>query len=159
MPSELHNSLTSLGVRWLRRQGFSVIATDLSTLGYRGREDILGFRSRCSAIIEVKVSRADFLVDRKKPHRNSRGIGLYRFYLCPENLIAPNELPSGWGLLHARGRSVIEVVRPLGNIWPGPDTDFREWIKFQHPQNLIAERSMLFSISRRLVQGKSILTT
>ncbi len=33
MPSVLHDELASLGAKWLKQQGFSVIATDLTVLG------------------------------------------------------------------------------------------------------------------------------
>ena len=157
MPTELHDNLANLGAKWLKRQGFGVVTTDLTALGVRERADAIGFRSTCSTIIESKISRADFLKDSKKPHRASGGLGLYRFYICPIDLIQPDELPSKWGLLYAEGKTVIEIVRPLGNMWPGHGTTHQEWSMFQHETSFEAERSILFSISRRLAQGKVIL--
>lgn len=155
MPSELHEDLSALAVKWVKRQGFSVIATDLSALGCRERADVVGFRSQCSIIVESKVSRGDFLADAKKPMRAAGGIGLYRFYICPPGLIRPEELPYGWGLLYGSGKKIEEVVRPQGNIWPGPNTTIDSWIPFQHEFDRQAERGILFSISRRLSAGKS----
>jgi hypothetical protein len=116
MPSELHDELAKIGAAWLKRNGFVVVATDLTALGCRERADVIGFRSQCSATIEAKVSRSDFLADRKKPHREAGGIGLYRFYICPVDLIAADELPARWGLLYVDGKRVAEVARPRGNI-------------------------------------------
>jgi len=156
MPSELHDELAALGAAWLKRNGFAVVATDLNALGCRERADVIGFRSQCSATIESKVSRGDFLADLKKPHCHTGGIGLYRFYICPAGLIAAEELPARWGLLHVTGRRVVEVVRPRGNIWPGPTTSIAGWSEWQHETDLDAERSVLFSISRRLALGRPI---
>lgn len=76
------------------------------------------FRASCSVLVEAKVSRADFLTDRLKPERQGecRGLGLYRFYLALPEVIGLANLPPGWGLLHAHGPRVLEVLRPLGNI-------------------------------------------
>jgi hypothetical protein len=56
-----------------------------------------------SYLVEVKVSRSDFLADKKKPHRKNpeTGMGKRRYVLCPKDMIQPNEVPEGWGLLWA----------------------------------------------------------
>ncbi|GGM25065.1 hypothetical protein GCM10009425_39870 [Pseudomonas asuensis] len=156
MPSEEHNRLTVLGARWLNRNGFAVVATELTCFGSREQPDVIGFRSSCSAIIEVKVSRADFFADSKKPERESGGLGNYRFYLCPEDMIKPEEVPPRWGLLYVKGRSVKSIVKPKGNLWPSlvmqPELALiaDEWIAYQHTPDYSAERQALFSIARRL---------
>lgn len=157
MPSQLHEQLAAIGAAWLKRNGFTVVATDLSALGCRERADVIGFRSQCSTVIEAKVSRADFLADLKKPHRLDGGIGLYRFYICPAGLIGAHELPARWGLLYADGGRIAEVVRPRGNIWPGEKVTVAGWTEWQHQTDLDAERSILFSISRRLTMGRPLL--
>jgi hypothetical protein len=159
VPSEEHIRLTDLGAKWLKRNGFSVVATELTCFGSREQPDVIGFRSSCSAIIEVKVSRADFFADQKKPERGSGGLGIYRFYLCPEGLIRQDELPPRWGLLYAKGRSVDTVLKPAGNLWPPLQMHPElaeiagDWIAFQHAPDLSAERQALFSIARRLSAG------
>lgn len=161
--SEEHHRLTKLGASWLRRNGFGVVTTELTSFGNRERPDVLGFRSSCSAMIEVKVSRADFLADQKKPERTCGGIGVYRFYLCPEGLIRPEELPAKWGLLYVSGRSVKAVRKATGNLWPAlkpqhPDAEavMGDWRDFQHESDADAERSALYSIARRLAAGATI---
>lgn len=159
MPSEEHNRLTALAARWLKRNGFGVVATELNCLGSREQPDAIGFRSRSSAIIEVKVSRDDFRADLAKPERRVGGLGLYRFYLCPAGMIEPNELPERWGLLYAKGRSIETVIAPQGNAWLQPADQVSdavlaapwsaEWLNFQHEPDLYAERSALYSIARR----------
>ena len=49
-------------------------------------------------MIESKVSRSDFKADAKKPERLFGGVGTYRFYITPLNMLLPEELPEGWGL-------------------------------------------------------------
>lgn len=156
MASQQHIDLVALGAKWLKKQGFGVIATEIQAAFCREQADVVGFRSTCSAIIEAKVSRGDFLADAKKPERSSegKGIGVYRFYLCPVGVIEPQDLPLKWGLLHEKGGKVIEVVRPLGNIWPGYGAD--HWKEWQHASSLESERAALFSIARRLAMGQSV---
>jgi len=64
--------------------------------------DLIGWRMGASILIECKVSRTDFLKDRKKVFRKYPsliGLGQKRFYLCPANLIQVSDLPKDWGLL------------------------------------------------------------
>ena len=155
MPSEQHAALVALGAKWLRKNGFGVVATELDSCGCRERPDVIGFRSMCSAIIEAKVSRSDFLADRKKPERSGApGVGVYRFYLCPVGVIRADELPPRWGLLHEDNGRVIEVLRPQGNIWPEFDgaPGMGNWHQFQHAPDVAAERRVLYSIARRLAK-------
>lgn len=157
MPSEHHTALVRLGEKWLHQNGFGVVSTELTAAGSRERADVIGFRSLCSALIEVKVSRRrDFLADAKKPERISGiGLGVYRFYLSPPDVIAVEDLPPKWGLLHAIGGKVIDVVRPKGNIWPGYSAkEGRNWRRFQHRADQAAERRVLYSIARRLAQER-----
>lgn len=151
MPSPEHARLVQLGARWLKKQGFAVIETELTSSKSREQPDVIGFRASCSVVIEVKVSRSDFLADQRKPERmgDRQGLGNYRFYLCPAGLLSPQEVPSKWCLLEATGAVISETIRPLGNAWPGLDTPMAGWAEFQHASNLVAERSMLFSIARR----------
>ena len=149
MTGELHQQLVTLGARWQKRQGFSVVATEIAVVGIGEQADIIGFRSTCSLLIEAKATRSDFLADAKKPHRTSGGLGVYRFYIAPVGVIEVADLPPRWGLLHAVGNKVIEVLRPTGNLWPAFGSTDGDWPRFQHEPNLTAERAVLFSIARR----------
>lgn len=152
MASHEHDQLVRMGASWLRRKGFGVVATELTCEGAGEQPDVLGFRSRCSAIIEAKVSRSDFQKDGKKPWRSSAAaLGVYRFYLCPEGLILPSELPERWGLLYACKNRVSEIVVPRGNLWPKyGETSQSDFLAFQHRNCELKERSALYSIARRM---------
>lgn len=117
-PANAHRELCQLAARWLRRPnsaggpGCQVALTE-GWAGWGGEiPDAIGFRDGGhldGSVIEVKTSRADFLADRRKPHRMdpALGLGRWRYYLCPADLIQPEELPPRWGLLWASGRGVI----------------------------------------------------
>lgn len=66
------------------------------------RVDAILFSVESSFLIETKVTRSDFLADQLKQLRINpeEGVGRYRYYACPEGLIAPEELPDKWGLIY-----------------------------------------------------------
>lgn len=75
--------------------------------------DAIGFRpGGCSILMEVKVSRADFLSDSRKPHRidPARGMGSWRFYVCPEGVIKVEDLPPKWGLFYFTPRKSLKPI-------------------------------------------------
>jgi hypothetical protein len=150
VPSELHENLCQKGVFWLKKNGFGVAAMNVWAFGSRERVDCIGYRQQCSAMIEVKVSRSDFLADKKKPERQSGGVGTYRFYLTPPGLIDVADLPSGWGLLEVAGKAVQMVHGPTGNIWPSTENAAgSDWERFVHAPCGLAERSILYTIARK----------
>lgn len=85
--------------------------------------DVLGFDAwGNSVLIEVKISRADFLRDKKKKHRwplwggtsgEPGGLGKRRFYACPDGLIKPDELPDGWGLIYVTDKKLFVVKEAI----------------------------------------------
>jgi hypothetical protein len=66
--------------------------------------------NEATVLVEVKVSKSDFLADRQKPHRAepNRGVGKYRYYMAPAGLIKVDELPNRWGLIEVNPRGVIQ---------------------------------------------------
>lgn len=109
MPSELHEALCEKAAKWLKRNGFGVVGTNVWATGSRERADCVGFRATCSVLIEAKASRADFKSDCKKPERHHGGVGTYRFYVAPEGLISVGELPPRVGI--------------TGVVWPYSKND------------------------------------
>lgn len=141
----------------MKLNGFLVVTTNLSALGCPERAEVIGFRSHCSAMIEAKVSGADFVADLKKPHRLSDGIGLYRFHICPSSLTSTEKLSSRWELLHVHANRITEIARPCGNISPKGTVTIAGWTEWQHEIDQDAERNVLFSIPRRLALGKPLM--
>jgi len=94
--------------------------------------DAIGWKKAChSVMVECKVTRADFLVDREKPWRQKpeRGVGSERFYLTLPGLIRVEELATGWGLLELR-RGRVEMVRESAK-------NLRTAMGFRYEMNLL----------------------
>lgn len=101
-----HRQLCDLAVKWLQRPasrsgpGCQVAFSECRADWKGETPDAIGFRAavfkEASVVVEVKVSRADFLADRKKPHRidPSLGMGTYRYFMAPASLIAPEGVAS-----------------------------------------------------------------
>lgn len=148
----LHDELVARAAKWLRSNcGCSVVLTELTAFTATGETpDAIGWRSNYSVLVECKATRGDFLADRRKPFRGSAesGMGSYRFYLCPPGLIAPDEVPEGWGLLYAQERTIQRVVGPKGNSWTyGENTNY---FNRRHEGSEIA---MLVSALRRVQEN------
>lgn len=118
-----HQELVEKSVKWLRKAlgqggaGCHVAVSEFPT-GWTGEvPDAIGFRAPSevlggSVVCEVKVSRSDFLVDAKKPHRNGEilGVGNHRFYVVPQGLIQIDELPPNWGLVEITERGAAKCI-------------------------------------------------
>lgn len=109
MSTITHAMLVARATAWLRRNGFKVALPELYTTATGEIPDAWGLNSGgTSCIIEVKVSRADFLRDRKKYFRRrpEAGMGNLRYYMAPVGIINLVDLPEGWGLLAVHGRII-----------------------------------------------------
>ena len=93
-----HTELVHYASNWLKRK-CPVVITGLATTGET--PDAIGWLGKFSILIECKTSIADFNKDKKKYFRYSpeRGLGQRRYFLTPEKLVTPNQLPLNWGLL------------------------------------------------------------
>jgi hypothetical protein len=107
-----HAQLVEKAVRWLRHYRCGVVLSEQACVSGE-MPDAIGWKRAChSVLVECKVTRSDFLVDRAKPFRlkPEQGVGCERFYLVPAGLLRREELPQGWGLLeHTRGE--IETLQ------------------------------------------------
>lgn len=120
-----HAEMCKLAVKWLQlpasRGGHGCkVAIDERRSGWSGEvPDAIGFRFLGSAndprdgtvLVECKVSRSDFLADFAKPHRQSGGLGNWRYYMAPQGLISPEELPAKWGLVEVNARGHLKLIR------------------------------------------------
>lgn len=73
--------------------------------------DAIGWRDGISILVECKATRSDFLSDKNKSFRVNprKGMGDWRFYLCPIDVIKVEDLPSGWGLLYVQKKSIRKI--------------------------------------------------
>lgn len=139
----LHNFLVKKSASWLRSHtnnikvpNCSVVVTELVCATPTGEiPDVIGFSNKGSVLIEVKVSRSDFLRDKNKVFRlvPEIGLGEQRFFCCPENIIDKKEVPENWGLLYSNEKGKIRLVK-----FPN-----------KQPSSLKGERAVLLSIIRR----------
>ena len=115
-----HSQLCKLALSWLKRpqsrggHGCKV-AIDECRTGWGGEiPDALGYRFDGSfmdgtVLVECKTSRADFLADQAKPHRQAGGVGNWRYYMA-EGIISVHELPDKWGLVEVNHRGHMKTV-------------------------------------------------
>lgn len=115
-----HKTCVQICTRWLWNK-CGVVLPEFVT--YEAEiADVLGFKRNDSYMIEVKVSRADFLRDKKKFFRavEEQGVGSYRYYACPRRLIGALDAPDGWGLIYiwpdGHARQMIAPDRKERNL-------------------------------------------
>jgi hypothetical protein len=111
-----HTALVERARIWLlSARRCSVVITELGTWYTNEIPDALGFTNWHSVLVECKISRSDFFADGKKVFRREpqRGMGNFRFYLCPAGLVKAEEVPDPWGLVYAypsRARQVKKAI-------------------------------------------------
>lgn len=112
-----HRDLCDIGAKWLRNGSYHNCKSVLIDGGsFHERPDVIGFRYRSrpfgSVLLEAKVSRADFLNDKKKAHRlDGKGMGKWRYFICPKDMISLSEVPENWGLIYVSQSGRATVVK------------------------------------------------
>ena len=144
MPSPLtakldHKTLVILAERWVRQYSFPITAPEMVIVRTPEIPDLIAFNAYGSIMVECKMSRSDFLIDKKKPWRQpNKGMGNYRLYIAPEGIIKPEDLTRmeealgcpRWGLLEVNDKKkVIERVVPTFG-YPNP-------CMYEHTKELI----------------------
>ena len=108
-----HRELVLRAERWLLKTKGCGFAFRELTPANGEIPDAIGWKNKCvSILVECKTSKADFLSDKHKYFRRDsyRGMGKYRYYMCPKGVIKPEELPQGWGLLYCL-KNIIRKVK------------------------------------------------
>jgi len=126
-----HAQLVQKAVAWLRSYRCGVILSEQACLSGE-MPDAIGWKRAChSVLVECKMSRADFFVDRDKPFRRKQelGLGCERFYLTPAAMLGEEELPPGWGLLECH-HPKIKMLRPAAK-------NLRTATGFRYEMNLL----------------------
>ena len=110
-----HDEISVVAARKLKSMGYIAALPNLAG-GSGEQPDAMGVKS-CGEtfLVEVKVSRSDFLSDAKKPWRqpDTVAIGHYRAYLTPKGLLKPEEIPYGWQLweVHGKTKPIVKVIK------------------------------------------------
>lgn len=109
-----HKQAVQRIIRWMRfSRRCSVVIAELKTYNTE-IPDVIGWYGASSTLIECKVSRADFLSDKNKHFRRyeEAGMGNLRYFATPKDLLSPDELPEGWGLLEIEEHCIREKKKP-----------------------------------------------
>lgn len=95
-----HDELGLFVADKMRKKGYPLVWANMRSSGVSEQPDVLAFKNFWDVVVlEVKVSRSDFLADKKKPHRQEgEGMGTERVYVTPPNLLKVSDIPYGWQL-------------------------------------------------------------
>jgi hypothetical protein len=155
-----HANLCGIAVRWLKRpnnaggHGCHIAMSECRPETTGEAPDAIGFRAGHldgSVVVEVKVSRSDFLADRAKPHRaEGAGMGTWRYYMAPAGLLTPEDMPYRWGLLEVNRRGHVKALA-------GPVTKLPHWgdycealNAFRNPRDVEREQGLLVRLLHRV---------
>jgi hypothetical protein len=110
-----HDEIGVVAANKLSSMGYIAAMANVTAGGGGEQPDAIGFKS-CgeSFLVEAKVSRSDFLSDKKKPWReHENACGHYRAYLTPKGLLSPSEIPYGWQLweVHGKTKPIVKVIK------------------------------------------------
>lgn len=111
-----HDEIADWGAKRIRTMGYQFSCSNMTSATHGEQPDVLGIAAYGESIlIEVKVSRSDFLADKKKPWRKNpqQGIGDYRVFLTPKGLLKPDEIPYGWSLweVHGKTKPILKIIK------------------------------------------------
>lgn len=112
-----HDEIAVVAANKLSSMGYIATMANV-TAGVGGEQpDAIGIKS-CgeSFLVEVKISKHDFIADRKKTWRSADfAHGHYRAFLTPKELLDPAEIPYGWQLweVHGKTRPVVKIIKGM----------------------------------------------
>ena len=141
-----HADLVARAERWLRNTlNCGVVLTELVAYTTSGETpDAIGWVWNRAILVECKTSRQDFFADQKKRsrHPHATALGCWRFYFTPTGLIAPDEVPEGWGLYEVQGRTIRHLA---GEVYTNGYPKIPPFESCRH-----SEVAMLLSAIRRM---------
>lgn len=180
-----HNELSEIARRWLLRAnsakgpGCNIALKEVGALFDTEIADAWGYRwgwQGGSVLVEVKVSRSDFLRDKHKPHRQPGvpALGDWRYYMCPEGLLSLDDMPEGWGLLWVNSRGHVKVMsghvdvyikenygegRLKANDWKHPVDSVKEMGLLAYLLNRVGDPDALLQQNRECRRAEARLQT
>lgn len=114
-----HSDLCQIATQWLYGSGRCKFVVKEATMAFGEQPDAIGWRGGYdTTLVECKAYRSDFLADKRKSFRSDnpeareieRGMGRFRYYLCPAGLISRDELPPRWGLVYVYPSGTVRRV-------------------------------------------------
>lgn len=171
MNTYTHQDLCEIAAQWLTRplhqNGAGCYFSFKETKNNINKEivDAVGFKNSGKAmgsvLIEVKVSRSDFLTDKKKEHRHypRLGVGQYRYYFAPAGLISIDELPERWGLIeiNTKGKIKVQVGHVCGIKKIMTNSQIEEHLSpWKFERNVEAELSLVSMVVARINDSRAL---
>ena len=156
-----HDAISLYVAKWLTKTcNFKISVANIRCKGFYEQPDVFAINSYGrSVVIEVKVSRSDFLNDKNKKFRKMDiGMGDYRIYCCMPGVVKDlNEIPEGWGLIEISGKNtprfkILKGKKPSSsmNYRPNQRTKYFE-------KDIELEQRLLVSILNRSIMDGSNL--
>lgn len=117
---EVHAHLKKLGLSFLKEKVTDLVCTEVDFNNSWSIADCVGlnFKRKEVRVIEVKATKGDYKRDTKLFGEKTSYFyhAHYSYIMCPTNVIQPDELPHGYGLLWVDENDRIEVVKkPIKN--------------------------------------------
>lgn len=82
-----HKELTKNAKFWLKSaKKCNPVFSEQGSQNFSEMPDVIGFKSDLCIVVECKTSKADLYADRKKPFRESGGMGNERYYCLTDKL-------------------------------------------------------------------------
>jgi hypothetical protein len=163
-----HSEMCKLAVMWLKRpysrggHGCKVAIDECQT-GWSGEiPDAIGYCSTGqplrdgTVLVECKVSRADFLADRTKPHRQAGGVGNWRYFMAPEGLIKLDELPQKWGLVEVNARGHLKLRRGV-YIDSNYVLQGERLVSMRHESDMLREQFLIVRMFDRIADPEKMI--
>lgn len=118
--SETHKHLKRLALHWLKAKVTDLVANEVEFNNAWSIADAVGLnlKRREVRVIEVKASLGDFKRDTKLFGAKTSYFyhAHYSYIMCPTDVIKPEELPHGYGLLWVDAYDNIEIIKkPIKN--------------------------------------------
>ena len=169
-----HDDIADWCAKRLRTMGYQFSCSNMTSAIHGEQPDVLGIDSFGESIlVEVKISRADFFADKKKPWRKNpeMGMGDFRVYLTPKGLLKPDEIPYGWMLweVHGKTKPVLKVIKGKAKslvinpnfggktaVWDYVNCDVKEYLHFQESyktKSYRSELSWMIKIMNRAIES------
>lgn len=117
---EVHKHLKKIALHFLKSKVTDLIATEVEFNNAWSVADAVGLnlKRREVRVIEVKATKGDFTRDTKLFGDKTSYFyhAHYSYIMCPENIIKPEEVPYGYGLIWVDENDVCNIVKnPIKN--------------------------------------------
>jgi hypothetical protein len=111
-----HKKLTELAKNWLKNaKQCNPVFAEKGCANFSEIPDAIGFKCDLCIVVECKTSKSDLYADRKKPFRESGGLGDLRYYFMEMSLYeeCKDFDFNGWGVVVVTDIGVVKKLRGI----------------------------------------------